>query len=62
MARNLIFTYFEQTLQVEVGERLLSALRDGGALVLGKHESLPPEVTGVEPWCSPHLRIFRKVS
>jgi chemotaxis protein methyltransferase CheR len=60
LCRNLVFTYFEPALQVEIAGRLLSALRSGGVLVIGKHERLPPEVTGLASWQSPHLRIYRK--
>jgi chemotaxis protein methyltransferase CheR len=62
LCRNLVFTYFDPALQVEIAGRLQSALRSGGALVLGKHEQLPAEVTGLAQWQAPHLRIYRKVS
>lgn len=38
--RNLVFTYFDRSLQRECLRRLLGRLRPGGVLVLGKGESL----------------------
>ena len=39
--RNLAWTYFEEGLQIEVLDRIAEALRPGGVLVIGGHESLP---------------------
>jgi chemotaxis protein methyltransferase CheR len=50
--RNLAFTYFAEDLQREIAGCLVSALRPGGALVLGTHEQLPQELPDVEPWDS----------
>ena len=61
MCRNLAFTYFDGAGQRELAARLAGALRPGGALVLGKHESLPSGVEEFEPW-SPGERIYRRVS
>jgi chemotaxis protein methyltransferase CheR len=41
LCRNLVFTYFEVTLQVEILTGMLRRLRDGGFLVTGVHERLP---------------------
>jgi chemotaxis protein methyltransferase CheR len=41
LCRNLVFTYFEDTLQREVLSRMTDRLIRGGALVVGIHESLP---------------------
>jgi chemotaxis protein methyltransferase CheR len=41
LCRYLVFTYFEENLQREILDRLTTALRPGGVLVLGTHESLP---------------------
>jgi chemotaxis protein methyltransferase CheR len=60
LCRNLVLTYFDEELQLEVMNRVVSALRVGGALVIGSHESLPPHDIGCEPW-SPSLPIFRRV-
>jgi chemotaxis protein methyltransferase CheR len=58
--RNLAFTYFEHKLQLEVLDSLHTKLVDGGALVIGGHESLPGGFCGFEPW-SKQRAIFRKV-
>lgn len=42
LCRNLVFTYFESSLQSELLRQLLLRIRDGGLLVLGGHEDLPP--------------------
>jgi chemotaxis protein methyltransferase CheR len=39
--RNLVFTYFEESLQREILERILGKLYHGGLLVIGIHESIP---------------------
>ncbi len=53
LCRNLAFTYFEPALQLEVAERFHGCLRPGGALVIGVHESLPPEAPRFEIWSAP---------
>lgn len=58
LCRNLVFTYFEEELQDACLERLLSVLRPGGGLVVGKHEELPP-AQAVAPWYE-NERIFRR--
>jgi len=60
LCRNLVFTYFDDALQVEVLGRLRPLIRPGGFLVLGKHERLPVSAVGLQPWRE-HLRIFRRV-
>ena len=50
LCRNLVFTYFGDELQREVGRHLASSLRAGGALVLGWHEALPEGLDRLEPW------------
>lgn len=50
LCRNLVFTYFADELQQEVGRHLARSLRAGGALVVGAHEALPEELNGFEPW------------
>jgi chemotaxis protein methyltransferase CheR len=50
LCRNLVFTYFADELQLEVGHRLAASLRAGGALVVGAHEDLPKELDEFEPW------------
>jgi chemotaxis protein methyltransferase CheR len=41
LCRNLVFTYFVPTLQIEIAHRLVDALAPGGLLLLGTHEALP---------------------
>lgn len=41
LCRNLVFTYFEASLQADLLPRILSRLRPRGYLVLGGHETLP---------------------
>jgi len=48
--RNLVFTYFSDKLQEEIGEKILTPLKPGGVLVLGIHEKLPVPLPGLKPW------------
>lgn len=57
--RNLVFTCLEIQLQVEILERLASALHPGGALVLGTRESLPTLAGEFSPWLE-KLRVYRR--
>ena len=59
LCRYLAFTYFEEGLQRGILERIRARLAPGGALVLGRRETLPAAVSGFEPW-SPTLGIYRK--
>jgi chemotaxis protein methyltransferase CheR len=58
--RYLVFTYFDEKLQAELLEKILSRLAPGGALVLGKIDRLPCKTEKLEPW-SEQDRIYRKV-
>jgi chemotaxis protein methyltransferase CheR len=49
LCRNLVFTYFAEELQLEVGRGLAGALAPGGVLVVGSHEA-PPAALELEPW------------
>jgi chemotaxis protein methyltransferase CheR len=60
LCRNLAFTYFDETGQLAVAQRLGDAMRAGGALVLGRHETLPAGAVGFSPWSSA-ARIYRRV-
>jgi chemotaxis protein methyltransferase CheR len=60
LCRNLVLTYFDEELQLEVMKRVVEVLRDGGALVIGSHESLPPHDIGCDPWMA-SLPIYRRV-
>jgi chemotaxis protein methyltransferase CheR len=50
LCRNMVFTYFADDLQREVGGRLARLLVADGALVVGTHEALPEGLDGFEPW------------
>jgi chemotaxis protein methyltransferase CheR len=59
LCRNLAFTYFDERLQKETMQKLTEKLAPGGALIVGKLESLPQGPWGLEPW-SKQLGIYRK--
>ena len=61
LCRNLVFTYYDEELQGKLMERMKSILRPEGALVIGIHENLPEETTGLKVW-SERFRIFRKIN
>lgn len=50
LCRNFVFTYFDEESQRATLERLKARLVSGGALIIGKLESLPEGVSGLEPW------------
>jgi chemotaxis methyl-accepting protein methylase len=59
--RNVLI-YFDRRLQHKALERLAGVLEPGGALVLGRVETMPDALTGrfeVYPGVPPDLRIFR---
>ncbi len=41
LCRNLAFTYFDDAAQCEVAKRIAEKMQNGGALLLGAHETLP---------------------
>ncbi|HEU5260465.1 MAG TPA: CheR family methyltransferase [Gemmatimonadales bacterium] len=59
LCRNLVFTYFDAPSQRRTLDRMLAALRPGGALVIGFKERLPEGTTGLVAWAR-ELGIFRK--
>ena len=59
LCRNLVFTYFDEFLQRQTLERILTRLRPGGALVIGRRETLP-SLAKLTAW-SEDLGIFRKL-
>ncbi|MBZ0157431.1 MAG: chemotaxis protein CheR [Alphaproteobacteria bacterium] len=50
LCRNLVFTYFDRTLQLEILERIVERLSPGGFFVIGIHESLPDGVSTLVPY------------
>ncbi|MGC9323771.1 MAG: CheR family methyltransferase [Desulfomonilia bacterium] len=61
LCRNLVFTYFEKSLQIEVLDRMYTHLTSGGFLVIGLHESLPKDLTNCIPY-EKRLSVYQKVS
>lgn len=59
LCRNLVFTYYEEALQRKTLARIQQQLCPGGALVLGIHEQLPADISGLSAW-SDKLRVYRK--
>ncbi len=58
--RNMAFTYFDISLQLEILQHIRDKLVDGGALIIGGHERLPDGFCGFEQW-SKQRAIFRKL-
>jgi chemotaxis protein methyltransferase CheR len=61
LCRNVAFTYLADDHQRSVLDHLAAALRPGGALVLGLHESLPQPAPEFEPWPAARA-IFRRTA
>jgi chemotaxis protein methyltransferase CheR len=61
LCRNLVFTYFDEALQGKTLQKLSEKLAPGGALLIGRLESLPAGSGGIEPW-SRRLGVYRKPS
>jgi len=59
LCRNVVFTYFDSALQLEILQKILDKLISGGALVIGRTEYLPEGVAGLELW-SKATRVYRK--
>ena len=59
LCRNLVFTYFDDVLQLKVLSRIVDAMHDDAALVIGAHEKLPEGAEGLSMWFDRQL-IYRK--
>jgi chemotaxis protein methyltransferase CheR len=59
LCRYLAFTYFDTALQRDIATGLLRRIARDGYLVLGKHESWPAEVPGLEE-ARRGLRVYRR--
>jgi len=59
LCRNLVFTYFDETLQREIFKKIVEKLVPGGILVIGTHESIPQKVAVVTPYENSRC-IYRK--
>jgi chemotaxis protein methyltransferase CheR len=61
LCRNLVFTYFDESLQEALLSRLLDRLAPDGALVIGHRENLPAGARGLRPWPDGQMPgIFRR--
>lgn len=60
LCRYLVFTYCEHGLQVEILSRFAELMTQGGALILGQMEDLPPSER-FAPWIE-SLRIYRRLA
>jgi chemotaxis protein methyltransferase CheR len=60
LCRYVAFTYFEAHLQRRIAERLLTRVVRDGFIVLGKHESWPQDIVGLDE-TKPGLRVYRKL-
>jgi len=58
LCRNLVFTYFDESVQRQALARILEQLRPGGGLIIGKSEQLPAENPDLTHWDT-HLRIYQ---
>jgi chemotaxis protein methyltransferase CheR len=61
LCRNLVFTYFDNDLQIEILNRIAEQLLPGGSLVIGTHESLPKNTAGLVQW-DPNMKIYKKIT
>jgi chemotaxis protein methyltransferase CheR len=60
LCRNVVLTYFEPEVRHAVMRRVADALRPGGALVVGVHETLPQGMDELVAW--PEARaVFRRI-
>jgi chemotaxis protein methyltransferase CheR len=60
LCRNVAFTYFSDTVQRIVLDRIIERLRTDGVLVIGRHESLPTSAPALE--VAGMLGVYRKTS
>ncbi len=58
LCRNLVFTYFDDARQLKVLSRIVGAMHDDAALVIGAHEKLPEGAKGLLMWFDKQ-RIYR---
>ena len=59
LCRNLVFTYYDESLQRLLQARLARRLVSGGALVIGIHETLPAQEASLSvqnAWLGIHVR------
>ena len=61
LCRNLVFTYYDNALQLQLFRRIVGAMHGGAALVLGVHEHLPEGAQELSVWFDKQ-HIYRKIS
>ena len=61
LCRNLVFTYFDDALQLKVLSCIVGAMHNDAALVIGVHERLPEGAQGLLMWFD-RQRVYRKSS
>ncbi len=59
LCRNLIFTYFEESLQQCLLTKITDRLQPGGVFVIGNTEQLPPGESNLMPWL-PQYGIYQR--
>lgn len=50
LCRNLVFTYFENDLQIDILKQINKKIIPGGFLIIGSHESLPKVLSNLFPY------------
>jgi chemotaxis protein methyltransferase CheR len=58
LCRNVVFTYFEQSVQRRVAARLADQMSAGSFLIVGRHERLPADAPFVS--YAPSLGVYRR--
>lgn len=61
LCRNLVLTYFDETLQRKTMQRIADKLASGGVLIIGNLEPLPDGPWGIRPWLA-RLGVYRKAT
>jgi chemotaxis protein methyltransferase CheR len=61
LCRNLVFTYFDETMQRKTVQRLSDRLAPGGALIIGNLESLPDGPWQLVRWFT-REGVYRKTA
>lgn len=61
LCRNLVFTYFEDSLQKAILSKLTNRLRNHGFLIIGTHERLPAMISEIELYDN-NDSIYQRIS
>jgi chemotaxis protein methyltransferase CheR len=57
LCRNLVLTYFAKSLQIRIFEKIRNLMSEGGFLVIGIHEQIPEEVSGLVR-SEPNVKVY----